>query len=38
MLIKLDYESVSLVLFPANRPLYSCLPSDLAFEWQQGWR
>ena len=21
-----------------NRPLYSCLPGDLAFEWQRGWR
>ena len=22
----------------ANRPFYSCLLSDLAFEWQRGWR
>ena len=21
-----------------NTPLYSCLPGDLAFEWQRGWR
>jgi len=21
-----------------NRPFYSCLLCDLAFEWQQGWR
>ena len=23
---------------PDNRPFYSCMPSDLAFEWKQGWR
>ena len=22
----------------ANKPFYKCLLSDLAFEWQQGWR
>jgi len=22
----------------SNRPFYSCLCSDLAFEWQRGWR
>ena len=21
-----------------NRPFYSCVPSDLAFEWKRGWR
>ena len=21
-----------------NRPFYSCMPSDLAFEWKRGWR
>ena len=26
------------VVISWNRPFYSCLPSDLAFEWQRGWR
>ena len=25
-------------LLVANRPFYSCVPSDLAFEWKRGWR
>ena len=24
--------------YKVNRPFYSCLLSDLAFEWQRGWR
>ena len=32
------YEKKEMDKFLNNRPFYSCMPSDLAFEWKRGWR
>ena len=33
-----NIASLSSVIVPVNRPFYSCVPSDLAFEWKRVWR
>ena len=33
-----EYEMIVVGYLSSHRTFYSCLLSDLAFEWQRGWR